>query len=292
MTIKLNNPDTWTSMWEEALNSSQKGRNKNEDLGVERWNSRARQFAENATKPGTQDKTEELLGWLIQAGALKAGFRVLDLGAGSGRYAIPMALMGCQVVALEPAEAMVEHMRERMTQENITNITILNKTWQDINLDQDKMRGQFDLVFASMTPGIQAPDDLMKMIGASRLACYLSGHTKDRWRHLEKLWRVIYGQDMPETPGDFLYRFGLVYAMGYMPLTYYLRGSGSRKGDAHSLEMIKKDILWSLSGRVGEDELTDEIFAKIDAYVASLNLESEVAAVDRGMASQAMLWFV
>ena len=277
------------SQWEEALKSDAR-RQKNADApeSIERWNSRAQQFAENADAPGTQTKVEELLGWLAQNGALEKGMKVLDIGAGSGRYALPMAKMGCEVTALEPAEAMVSYMRKRVEHEAVTNITILNKPWQAVELERDGMLGRFDLVFASMTPGIQRPDDLLKMMEASRRACYLSGHTRDRWHHLEKVFPLVFDREMPDTPGDFLYRFGLVYTMGHVPITRYVK-SGGRKGNSSSAEKLKEDILWSLSSYMDPSELTDAALSKIDAYVASINPELESAG---HMSSAAMIWFV
>jgi ubiquinone/menaquinone biosynthesis C-methylase UbiE len=50
---------------------------------------------------------------LFQAARLRAGTRLLDIGAGTGRVAIPMAELGCDVVALEPASGMVKELRAK-----------------------------------------------------------------------------------------------------------------------------------------------------------------------------------
>lgn len=47
---------------------------------------------------------------LWRASGLTSGARVLDVGAGTGRVAIPLATLGCRVVALEPATGMVEQL--------------------------------------------------------------------------------------------------------------------------------------------------------------------------------------
>lgn len=292
MNSRLHDPDTWKSLWEAALNDAARCQKKADaPESIERWNSRAHEFAEIALSPGAQDSQKWLLDALEKNGALKEGFRVLDVGAGSGRYTIPLAKMGCEVVALEPAEAMALHIRERMEQENVPNITILNKTWQAVDLAKDNMLKQFDLVFASMTPGIQRPDDILKMIKASRHACYLSSHTRDRWYRLENVWKDIFGQEMPDMPGDFIYRYGFVYALGYQPLTFCHKAIGGQKRARPSHEKLKEDILWWLSSYIGENEMTGELNAKIDAYARSVDLDKEVDA-GRSMASQAMLWFV
>lgn len=49
--------------------------------------------------------------WL--AAGMSNGASVLDIGAGTGRVAIPLATRGCRVVALEPATGMVEQLQRK-----------------------------------------------------------------------------------------------------------------------------------------------------------------------------------
>jgi SAM-dependent methyltransferase len=49
--------------------------------------------------------------WLA-AGVLE-GARVVDIGAGTGRVAIPLAVRGCRVAAVEPAGGMLEQLRAK-----------------------------------------------------------------------------------------------------------------------------------------------------------------------------------
>ena len=50
---------------------------------------------------------------LWTAAGLRAGRHVLDVGAGTGRVAIPLARRGCHVVAVEPARGMLAQLREK-----------------------------------------------------------------------------------------------------------------------------------------------------------------------------------
>lgn len=52
---------------------------------------------------------------LWKAGGLRPEAAVLDIGAGTGRVAIPLAARGCAVVALEPAWGMVNQLRAKTT---------------------------------------------------------------------------------------------------------------------------------------------------------------------------------
>jgi len=50
---------------------------------------------------------------LWHAAGFHSGATVLDIGAGTGRVAIPLAVRGCTVVALEPARGMVDQLRAK-----------------------------------------------------------------------------------------------------------------------------------------------------------------------------------
>jgi SAM-dependent methyltransferase len=50
---------------------------------------------------------------LARAASLASGSRVLDLAAGTGRVAIPLATLGCHVVAFDPARPMLEELARK-----------------------------------------------------------------------------------------------------------------------------------------------------------------------------------
>jgi len=57
--------------------------------------------------------SEDVVQRLAAAGAIRSGTNVLDIGAGTGRVAIGLAELGCDVVALEPALGMVETLQTK-----------------------------------------------------------------------------------------------------------------------------------------------------------------------------------
>jgi SAM-dependent methyltransferase len=57
---------------------------------------------------------------------------VLDIGAGGGRYALPLALVAREVVAIEPSEAMRRVLAEGMSEYDIRNIRTVNGRWPEI----------------------------------------------------------------------------------------------------------------------------------------------------------------
>jgi len=57
---------------------------------------------------------------------------VLDVGAGGGRYALPLALVAHEVIAVDPSEGMLGVLREGMAAHEIGNIRVLGGRWPAI----------------------------------------------------------------------------------------------------------------------------------------------------------------
>lgn len=72
----------------------------------------------------TDEPTLELLRSLVQPGDTW-----LDIGAGGGRYALPIALLAREVVALDPSDGMLAVLREGAAESGITNVRVVQSRW-------------------------------------------------------------------------------------------------------------------------------------------------------------------
>jgi SAM-dependent methyltransferase len=53
----------------------------------------------------------------------------LDIGAGAGRYALPLALRVREVIAVDPSAAMLDALRDQATEHGIANIGLVEARW-------------------------------------------------------------------------------------------------------------------------------------------------------------------
>jgi len=60
------------------------------------------------------------------------GWKVLDIGAGSGVLSLPLAGMGCKVTAVEPSIGMRRLLFEEMFRKGVDTIEVDERRWEDI----------------------------------------------------------------------------------------------------------------------------------------------------------------
>jgi SAM-dependent methyltransferase len=263
------NSEPWKRYWLDAKRRSPVNRRERRGEGaeIERWNIRASGFAEHSESEESRDRRNRITSWLESEGALQRKFRVLDIGAGPGTYAVVLSRKVAEVTALEPAASMTSILKRRITEAGIDNIRITQRTWEEISLAAESWQHAFDLVFASMCPGVGDPGMVEKMIEASRNFCYLSGWSGSRWGNWGlsqcELWPQIFGEQLGDYPSDILYPFGLLYALGYRPELRFLQPR------VH-LEMDAEEAIRGLVVHFSRyEEITPAIRGTIRAYVHS-----------------------
>jgi cyclopropane fatty-acyl-phospholipid synthase-like methyltransferase len=102
---------------------------------------------------------------IVEILGLGPGARVLDLGCGWGRHAVELARLGCEVLALDQSEALLEHGR-RLAQESGVSVEWVHGDMRELRYD-----AEFDAVvslFSSLGYSEGDADDLRVLDGARR----------------------------------------------------------------------------------------------------------------------------
>ena len=63
--------------------------------------------------------------------ALGQGARVLDVGGGAGRFALPLATRAERVTVVEPSADSVELLQSRAAEAGLTNVDVINAPWEE-----------------------------------------------------------------------------------------------------------------------------------------------------------------
>lgn len=282
----IDNQSIWKNLWLNELKNDPE-KQKSEDH-FKKWDNRAQMFDKRAATPEAVSRKEHILSMLRKTGALKPSSRVLDVGAGSGAWAISMAEMGASVVALEPSDGMVEILRGKIAAQGFgpDQIRIMQQTWQDVDLEKEGLAGQFDLVFASMSPGVCDPATLEKVMKASRNFCYLSTFSGGSPRSCyNDLWRDITGQHLESTSWDFIYPFTYVYALGYRPRIDFNVWTLDRK---ETIAEAVENIIFFIQGMT---EVTPELRQKLKTHITSRAIDG-LFHQEQTVCQGVMLWQV
>ena len=202
----------WNELWK-ALHVSSPERAEKDRNPAAHWDKRAAAY--RRVTRDERSATEQELAIL----GVQSGETVLDMGAGTGRLAVPVARTAAHVTALDPSEGMLAILRERMTAEGLTNYSCLRKRWEDAVIGKDIE--PHDVVIAAFSLGFyDLAAALEKLDAAARRAVYLFWHAGE-WRDPDEmaLYRAVFGEEATMRKGypDYIYPVNILHDAGIYP---------------------------------------------------------------------------
>lgn len=188
------------------------------------WNSRARNYP-LPFDPGTLVKTRRILRLLRTMGADFTGRDILDIGCGTGLYALPLAAGAGRVLGLDSSPAMLRIFRAQARARKIKNARCREAAWAKTRAAG--LRDRFDIALASMTMAIKGKADLLKMEAASRERCVYIGWAGVRKNSLLETAYAHHGVEYkaPEGAGCVL---KLLRALGRRPRVKFITDSWTK----------------------------------------------------------------
>jgi len=107
---------------------------------------------------------------------VKKIYSLVDIGAGPGVHSIPFSHDLDHIISIEPSKAMIDQLGRNINHHNIENITMIQKKWEDININDD-LNGGSDIVLSSFSLGMyNLKEAIQKMIEASKKYVFLIWH--------------------------------------------------------------------------------------------------------------------
>jgi SAM-dependent methyltransferase len=120
----------------------------------------------------------------------------LDIGAGGGRYALPIALLAREVIAVEPSEGMLGVLREGMAEHQVGNVRAIRTRWPA----GEPMRADVALIshvgydVEEIGPFLDAME-----AAAERLCVAVLFHRRPTWG-ADRLWPAVHGVERATLP--------------------------------------------------------------------------------------------
>ncbi len=193
-----------------------------------RWDAHAAGFKERlkaSPNDHAQKTTMRLLGKDVLQG------KVLDIGGGTGRYAIPFAAHVGSVTVADISPEMLKVTEENAETAGRANVKCVHLNWETANLQALDWEHRFDLTFASMCPAVMSKAGIDKMTAASRGWCQINQlieMTDDLSQLLTKELAMEKTYD-PHNDRDAVQGiFNFLWIQGYEPEITYLKDSRIR----------------------------------------------------------------
>lgn len=212
----------------------------------ERWDAKAQHFNQ-AQKGERTPFVVRVIESLEKRGAL-TGASVLDIGGGSGRYAIPFASRAAHVTITDISANMLSLAKKNAEEAGLGNLSYDKMEWEKADLEALGWNEAFDLAFASMCPAIRSPQGLRNMIASSRKACQINQFIHDTdtlTQHLEEALDLRRPFDPHNDRDSVQAIFNILWLQKYTPELTYIR-------QTEHLSLSVDEAWWQYSPRFGQ----------------------------------------
>jgi SAM-dependent methyltransferase len=152
-----------------------------------------------------RQRPDPLLEFVLQS--IDSNVTVLDIGAGNGRWTIPLASCAKAVTAIEPDRDMVTVLRENM-QTAGRDIRIITSTWEEASVEVHDIAVCAHAVYSSPDLALF----IQKMEQYARKTCYLVMRLPPVDGIIGELSKEIYG--LPYDSANAVIAFNALYSMG------------------------------------------------------------------------------
>ncbi|WP_425059988.1 Ubiquinone biosynthesis O-methyltransferase, mitochondrial [Sporomusa carbonis] len=186
------------------------------------WDMRADEFNSYSRNNEGETRRQQILDLLTAKGILRNDAEILDIGCGPGKYALEFAKKVKTVVGIDISPRMIQYAQDNAQRQNAANTVFELSAWESLNLDECGWNKKFDLVFASVCPGISSSESLLKLCRASKGACFISSFVERSDELRDELHRVIFGRDPEQRWGkNIYYAINILWLSGYYPEISY-----------------------------------------------------------------------
>lgn len=218
----------WAARWRtlHETRSTQQSRRRTPEGDV--WGQRSERFA------GMIDSANPVRDTVLSR--VQPDETVLDVGAGAGRYAIPLASKTREVVALEPSPGMGKRLAEEAQRRGLSNVRVITSDWLGAQVDPaDVVLCAHVLYFVpDVVPFVRRLDE------HARRLCMVVIRVDQMMAHLSPLYEEIWGEPLAQEP-SFIDLYNILFSLG-IAADVTIRPSGRGQGRYESLEQAEVEV--------------------------------------------------
>jgi SAM-dependent methyltransferase len=199
---------------------------------------------------------------------LENSYDVLDIGCGTGVYSAAISYRINSALGYDIADGMLKTGRRMLEKNKISNVTLKQADWQDIDIGALGLENRFDLVLAHTTPAICDLETFQKMIRASRRFCAISVFTRPNQPIMQTVHDIV-GVKLDDgyfagyLEKSMTYMFDYLYQTGYSPKFFY------EKIDYSFVQKLEDSYPYYLDAVCAHKKLSTDEVKHIKDYVAT-----------------------
>lgn len=188
--LKANSP---IARWAETVRTEheQADRVRSDDPNADHWKKLAHRFAPATREKAFQDET-----FIAVSKFVKETDTVLDVGAGAGRLAIPLAERCAHVTAVEPSEAMQVRLKEQAEAWGLKNLTVVPDEWEEAEVEKADV-----VVCAHVVYTVEGIEPFLgKLQESSKRDVLVVVFEEPAMANYFQLWNLVYGEERIPLP--------------------------------------------------------------------------------------------
>ena len=220
----------WHAEWERALIENPLPiLEQDEHSQIKMWDDIAKIYQDDALGMG-DDRIKEVIDIIKMLKLVTKDSTVLDMGCGNGAYTLPFANMCKNVEAVDFSMEMLCALQMRVKQEAISNIQITKSNFEQFVDNAKREKKTYDLVFASLNPGLYSGDSILKMSELSSGSCIYIAPSQI-FNQVEKAleYLLVKPIDILTRGSNVIYPFNMLYYMGCHPQIFYAHYKATKR---------------------------------------------------------------
>jgi SAM-dependent methyltransferase len=125
----------------------------------------------------------------------------LDIGAGAGRYALPLALRVREVIAVEPSGSMRRALRTGMAEHGIANVRVVPGAWPEAATELEPLPAADASLIAHVSYDVEGIDAFLgAMEAATRSRCVAMLTDRSPASVADPFWPLVHGEARVSLP--------------------------------------------------------------------------------------------